>query len=257
MFLLLCVWEMAAAVRRECGSSLAGLFAAALFISVPNVPLIASWGYAEAPFWLMTTCGLASFLRWRHESRRADAVLAALFAAGAALTKNEGLLFALLFGLLFVLSGSGRMKAAGLYLLALAGGSAFWFWWSRLYLDLAAPSVASGLRHLDAESLRRAARRIVPAGKAICAMWQDIRQWNLVGFAAGIALFAAAVQRKHGTGLLLLPIGLLAGYFATILLNSNEIYWQIGTAWNRLTVQFLPLLLILLMPIFWTRPRYD
>ena len=114
VFLLLCLWEMIAAVRRQSSSLLAGCFAAALFVSVPNVPLIASWGYAEAPLWLMMTCGLSAFLRWQSDSRQADAVLAALFAAGAALTKNEGLLFALLLGLMFL--SSGRLKAVLLYL---------------------------------------------------------------------------------------------------------------------------------------------
>jgi hypothetical protein len=251
VFLLLCLWEMMAAVRRESGSLLAGFFAAALFASVPNVPLIASWGYAEAPLWLMMTCGLSAFLRWQSDSRRADAILAALFAAGAALTKNEGLLFALLLGLMLLGSGRGRLKAALLYLLTFAGCTAFWFWWSRLHLDLSSQA-ASGL-HWNAASLRHAAGRLLPAGKAIWAMWKDVRQWNLVGFGILFALPALLLRRGHDLPPLFLPIALLTGYLAIILFSSNEIYWQIGTAWNRLTVQTLPLLLILLVPPGWER----
>ncbi len=250
VFLLLCAWEMLTAVRRQSGSLLAGFFAAALFVSVPNVPLIASWSYAEAPLWLMMTCGLSAFLRWQSDSRSADAVLAALFAAGAALTKNEGLLYALLLGLMLLGSGSGRLKAALLYLLTFAGCTAFWFWWSRLHLDLSSQA-AAGL-HWNAASLRHAAGRLLPAGKAIWAMWKDVRQWNLVGFGIIFALAAMLRSRKYLRPLCL-PIVLLAGYLAIILCSSNEIYWQIGTAWNRLTVQALPLLLVLLVPPVWER----
>lgn len=248
VFLLLCIWEMVIAVKIQSGSLLAGLLTAALFVSVPNVPLIASWGYAEAPLWLMMTCGLTAFLRGQNEGKQADTVLAALFAAGAALTKNEGQLFALLLGLLFLISDRSWLRAVILYLLTFAGCFAFWFWWSRLHLDLSSQA-AAGL-HLNAESLRYVAERLFPAGKAIFKMWKDVRQWNIVGCGIGFALI---VMLRHNIRFLLFPIALLAGYLVVILFNSDEISWQIGTAWNRLTVQVLPLLLILLVPSAWER----
>ncbi|WP_417912660.1 hypothetical protein [Candidatus Electronema sp. TJ] len=242
VFLLLCVWEMSIAVRARSGSRSAGLLAAALFVSVPNVPLIASWAYAETPIWLMMTCGLTCFLRWRsEEGRRADAVLAGLFAAAAAHTKNEGLLFALLFSLLLL---SGRQRKDILFaLLAFTLCYLPWFWWSRLHLNFEATGL---LHHWDADGLRRAASRIVPATKAIFGMWKDVRQWNIVGAGICLALIGTLLRRRPDAALLLLPTGLLTGYFATILFNANEICWETGTTWIRLTVQTLPLFLVLL-----------
>lgn len=242
IFLLLCVWEMRIAVSAQSGSRTAGLLAAALFVSIPNVPLLASWAYAEAPLWLMMTCGLACGLRWRsEEGRRADAVLAGLFAAAAAHTKNEGLLFAVLLGLLLLLSGR-RRKDVLFALLAFTLCYLPWFWWSRLHLDLG----AAVPQHWDANSLRRAASRIAPAMEAIFGMWKDVRQWNIVGAGLGLAVLGTVLRRRPDAALLLLPTGLLLGCFAVILFNANEIYWQIGTAWNRLTVQALPLFLVVL-----------
>ena len=253
VFLLLCVWEMASTVTAQSGNRTAGLLAAALLVSVPHVPLLASWAYAEAPLWLMMTCGLACFLRWRsQEGRRADAVLAGLFAAAAAHTKNEGLLFAVLLGLLLLLRGQQR-KDVLFALLAFTLCYLPWFWWSRLHLDL---SAGAGPPHLDAaDSLRRAVSRIAPAMEAISGMWKDVRQWNLVGAGLGLAVLGTVLRRRQDAALLLLPTGLLVGCFAVILCNSNEIYWQIGTAWNRLTVQALPLFLVVLAVIAGRRDR--
>jgi hypothetical protein len=252
IFLFLCAWEMISAVTQQSGNRTAGLLAAGLFVSIPIVPLIASWSLAEAPLWLMMTCGLASFLRWRREGRQADAVLASLFAAAAAHTKNEGLLFALLLGLLFLFNGRRAAKASVSYLLIFSACYFLWFWWLRLHLHIDS-SAAASLHHFDAfTSVRHAAGRVVPAGKAIFAMWKDVRQWNIVGFGVGIALISMLFQRTTWRDTLpfFLPTGLLAGYFVIILLNHEEIFWQIGTAWNRLTAQSLPLLLV---PFFWRR----
>ena len=82
--------------------------------------------------------------------------------------------------------------------------------------------------------------------EAISGMWKDVRQWNIVGAGLGLAVLGTVLRRRPDAALLLLPTGLLVGCFAVILCNSNEIYWQIGTAWNRLTVQALPLFLVVL-----------
>ncbi|MCI5131283.1 MAG: hypothetical protein D3904_07110 [Candidatus Electrothrix sp. EH2] len=84
-------------------------------------------------------------------------------------------------------------------------------------------------------------------------MWRDIRQWNIVGFGIIPALLYSLYSlfrlgnRKFPLVCLLLPFGMLLSYVVIILFHQNEIYWQIGTAWNRLTVQALPLLIILLV----------
>ncbi|MCI5123199.1 MAG: hypothetical protein D3925_01660 [Candidatus Electrothrix sp. AR5] len=252
-FLFFCVWEVVDIVREQCRSLTAGLLAGALLVSIPNVPLLASWSYAEAPLWLMMTCGLACFLRWQSGTGRDGVVIIGLFAAAAAYTKNEGILFVVLLGVLFFLSGRSSLRAASIYVLTFVLCYLLWWYWTRIYHDLGSHAT-SGL-HLDAGSLHQAAERIPHAGEAIFKMWRDIRQWNIVGFGIAPALLWALFRlrhEKHHLLNLLLPVGMLAGYLVVILLHSNEIYWQIGTAWNRLTVQVLPLLLIILVCLYFS-----
>jgi len=250
IFLFFCVWEIVHIVKEKCSSLTAGLLAGALFVSMPNVPLLASWSYAEAPLWLMMTCGLACFLRWQDRSSQGDVVLVALFAAAAAYTKNEGVLFAVLVGTLFFLGGRNQSRAAFIY------GSTFvlcyllWWYWSRIYYDLGSHAT-TGL-HLDTNLLHRALERAPSAFEVIVKMWSDIRQWNIVGFGITFFLFGTlfGFGHKEQQFYLLLPAGLLLGYLVIILFHNAEIYWQIGTAWNRLTTQTLPLFLMLLVPIY-------
>lgn len=252
VFLFFCVWEMIHAVKEQSSSLIAGLLAGALFLSIPNVPLIASWSYAEAPLWLMMTCGLACFLRWQNRGTRGDAVLAGLCAAAAAYTKNEGVLFAVLLGALFLLGRRGRLRPAALFGLTFILCYLLWWYWSRVYYDLGSHATA-GL-HIDAGILQGALARIPPACKAIFGMWKDIRQWNIVGFGIAAALIGSLFRfGREGRPVLylLLPAGLLGGYLVIIFFHTEEIYRQIGGAWNRLTVQALPMLLVLLVPTYW------
>ncbi|MCI5218526.1 MAG: hypothetical protein D3914_04895 [Candidatus Electrothrix sp. LOE2] len=249
IFLFFCVWEIIHIVKEQCRNLTVGLLAGALFVSVPNVPLIASWAYAEAPLWLMMICGLACFLR-RRQSRegRGDVFLIGLFAAAAAYTKNEGVLFSVLLGGLFFFSGRSGLRPAFIYALTFVLCYIFWWYWTRVSCELGSHAT-SGL-HLDTDSLHRAAERMPHACEAIFKMWRDIRQWNIVGFGIAMALVCSLFrlrQKRFQLFRLFLPVGMLVGYLVIILLNPNEIYWQIGTAWNRLTVQVLPLLIVLLV----------
>ncbi|MCW5211989.1 hypothetical protein VU04_03660 [Desulfobulbus sp. TB] len=100
--------------------------------------------------------------------------------------------------------------------------------------------------------LHRAVERVPSAFEAIFQMWRDIRQWNIVG--CGIILFLISTLCGFGYKgrrlYLLLPVGLILGYLVVILFHNAEIYWQVGTAWNRLTTQTLPLFLVLLVPMY-------
>ncbi|MCI5194018.1 MAG: hypothetical protein D3915_12985 [Candidatus Electrothrix sp. AU1_5] len=250
IFLFFCVWEIVHIVKEQCRSLTAGLLAGALFVSIPNVPLLASWSYAEAPLWLMMTCGLACFLRWQDRSSRGGVVIVALFAAATAYTKNEGILFAVLLGTLFFFGGRNRLRAVFIYASIFIFCYLLWWYWSRIYYDLGS-HVTVGL-HFDTGLLYRAAKRIPSACEAIFTMWRDIRQWNIVGF----GIISVLVGTLFGFGYegrrlyLLLPAGLILGYLVVILFHNAEIYWQIGTAWNRLTTQTLPLFLVLLVPMY-------
>jgi len=40
-----------------------------------------------------------------------------------------------------------------------------------------------------------------------------------------------------------MPAGMWLGLLLVIIMREGELGWQIGTAWNRLTIQFMVLLL--------------
>lgn len=256
IFLFFCVWEIIHIVKEQCRSLTAGLLAGALFVSIPNVPLLASWSYAEAPLWLMMTCSLACFLRWQSNSSRGSAALVGLLAAAAAYTKNEGMLFAVLLGVLFFFSQRNWLRTAFIYALTLTICCLSWWYWTRIYHGLGTHATV-GL-HFNTNILQRAVERIPGACSAVFKMWRDIRQWNIVGFGIPLALIGILLGFGYGGRrwlYLLLPVCLLLGYFVIILFHYAEIYWQIGTAWNRLTTQALPLFIFLLVSMYQAPPR--
>ena len=94
IFMALCAWEMGLILSRLTGRRSFGLLIGVSFLSIPMVPLLSSWSYAEAPLWLMISCCFGRLLLWKREMWDRHLMIAALFAAGAAYTKNEGLFFA-------------------------------------------------------------------------------------------------------------------------------------------------------------------
>ena len=187
-----------------------------------------------------------------------DIVLAGLFAAAAAYTKNEGVLFALLLGCLFLLSLQKRFYGIVVYFVTFFLCYALWFYWSRILFDFGSHATA-GL-DLGANVFQRAMHRFPAAVDAIVYMWCDIRQWSVVGGAMALALgwtLFKGDRQEGGRFCLLLPVGLLGGYIVIILFHTAEVYWQVGTAWNRLTVQVIPLFIVLLVPMHWSLLRRE
>lgn len=242
VFLVLCLWEMAVIIHRTTGRLDLAWLGAALFVSMPMIPLVASWSYAEAPFWLLTTCCLGCLLHSQRHDNRAGIAIAALLAVGAAYTKNEGVLFSLLAGgWLLLLPGGRRWGNALVFLGLVALCYSPWLIYTKYVLQLGSHATA-GL-HFDAASIARALSRLDNAVEAILAIWLDVKQWNIVLWLAGLALICS-LRRWAGWQWALVPIGMLLCFFIIIIFHEAEIYWQVGTSWNRLTVQVLPFLLV-------------
>ncbi|MBU1567887.1 MAG: hypothetical protein KJ630_19960 [Proteobacteria bacterium] len=242
IFLLFSVWEIAVIVERLTGRRNLGLLAGALFVSMPMVPLIASWSYAEAPFWLLLIACCGCLALREREDHRMVTVVAALLATAAAYTKNEGVMFAGFVGLwILFLPGRNRFQAMMVFLGIFTLCYAPWMIWTKYVMQFGSHAT-SGL-HFDIESIRRAAHRLPAAVEAITRMWGDIKQWNIVlWLGCGFALFGV---RKGSWRVWLFPLlTMLLGYFIIIVFHEAEIYWQVGTSWNRLTVHILPFLLI-------------
>lgn len=245
IFLLLSAWQMAHIVFKATGRMRYGVALAAIFLSMPAVPLVASWAYAEAPFLFMTTCAWGRLLPWRDQQNIDDLWMAGLFASLAAHTKNEGVLFALLALGWLIFNGPLKscLKRASVYCLSFLVPYLPWFWYVRIHLGLE-DHATQGI-HLNPDAVVLALHRIVPALSHILNIWSDIRQWNLVLLGALPVAFYLFIKGDRNARLdILFPIALLAGFLAVMLFHPTELHWQLGAAWNRLTIQALCLLLL-------------
>lgn len=248
VFLLLCCWEIAVIVQRGTKRLDIALLAGAIFASVPLVPLIASWSYAEAPFWLMTVSCFGCLLSWRNSGRDFHLLWAALLAVAAAYTKNEGLLFSVI-ATGWVLTVPGRrLYSLCLFLTVIVLCYAPWYYWVRIVSDFSSHAT-TGLS-LSSDAISRALERFPKALEMILGLYGDIRQWNLVlwGLGAGWIL---ALWKPKALADVLIPSALLFGYLLIVVFHQAEIYWQVGTSWNRLTVQIFPLLIVIVVPRIW------
>lgn len=244
IFMILCAWETGLVVRRLTGKSNHGTVAAAAFLSIPMVPLLASWSYAEAPLWLMLSCSFGRLLLWRREKRDLHLILAAVFAAAAAYTKNEGLFFsALCFAWLILSSPVDWRTSLRCYFLPITFLYFPWFLWVRGVLTLGSHAI-EGFQGGTA-ALVLALERFPVALKSIGSMWLDIRQWNLVVWVVLALSFVHLVRARGHRMELFVPWMMLLFFFLINVFHIQEI-GLLMSSWNRLTVQTLPLLLMIL-----------
>ena len=242
VFLLLSAWEIVVITDRLSGRRDLGLLGGALFVSMPMVPLIASWSYAEAPFWLLLLACCGSLALREKENNHVNTLVAALLAAAAAYTKNEGVMFAGIAGFwILLLPGRNKIQAMLLFFAIFVLCYAPWVFWTKYVMHFGSHAT-SGL-HFDLESIGRAGRRAPAAIGAIGKMWGDIRQWNIVLW-LGCGLAVLGMRKGPWRVWLFPPLMMLLGYFIIVIFHEAEIYWQVGTSWNRLTVHFLPFLII-------------
>jgi hypothetical protein len=245
VLMLLCAWETGVIIHRLSLNATAGLFGAALFVSIPMVPLLASWSYAEAPLWLMSACSFGRLLLWRKEKENRHLLIAALFAAAAAYTKNEGLFIAALcFSWLILVAPREWRTCLRWYALPLTLLYLPWFLWVRGVLALGSHAV-EGFQGGGGAALVRALDRLPAALKSIGAMWLDIRQWNLVVWVV-LALSLVHLCRARGHRMdLFVPCMMLFVFFLINVFHMQEI-GLLMSSWNRLTAQTLPLFLMVL-----------
>ncbi len=243
LFMLLTAWEIGVIIQRQTRQNKYALFGAIFFLSIPMVPLVASWSYAETALSLMIICSFGCLLRWRDENTINSMVLASIFAVGAAYTKNEGFLFAVL-GFLWALAfyNKLRMKTVCCYMVCCLFLYAPWYLWTRVVLDL--ESNATKVITYHPGVILNAIKRIPDALMIIGNMWMDIKQWNVAMGLIGLVVAVYFVKgNKYQRIDMLLPLAMLSGYIFIIIHHKN-LWWHIGAAWNRLTVQTLPLFVV-------------
>jgi len=107
---LLAIWGL---LRDRVRPSLLLAFVAALATMPAFFGQLAT-GYADVPVAMFVAAGAVTAARWLLDDRRSWLALATLFLAAAALTKNEGLLYAAAVYTALVAGAAGRRKAAAL-----------------------------------------------------------------------------------------------------------------------------------------------
>lgn len=252
--MLLTAWQIGAIVARVTGRRGAALLAASIFLSVPAVPLVASWSYAEAPLWLMLTCAFGRLVQWQRSRSAPSVIVAGVFAAAAAYVKNEGLFFALVALIcLALLAGRKRWKHTLAYAAVLLALYLPWLLWTKLALG----ATSHAVRNLSVSpgQLHYALGRIIPSLAAAGKTWLDLRQWNVVlaGVLVGSLLVLLRGPRESRR-LLAIPLLTLGGTFVIMVCHWAEVNWLFQTAWNRMTLQALPMLIIV-VAVAALRPR--
>jgi hypothetical protein len=244
IFMILSAWQIGVVIRRLTGQSSLGWIGAVFFLSMPMVPLLASWSYAEAPLWLLVTCAFGRLLLWRKEKENHHLLIAALFSVAAAYTKNEGLFFsAVCFVWLIVTVPKSLWACIRWYALPIVLLYLPWFLWVRGALQLGARAY-DGFKGGPA-AVMRALERLPEALRSIGVMWLDVRQWNLVVWIV-LAFSVWHLLRGNGRRMdLFVPLIMLLAFFTINVFHAEDI-GLIMTSWNRLTVQTLPLFIIIL-----------
>lgn len=253
IFMLLCACEIGIIIKRLSHNQTSGFLGAALFVSMPMVPLISSWSYAEAPLWLMMICSFGYLLSWQKERRWQQMIVSGLFAAAAAYTKNEGLCYALL-GLIWILSCRPKnpFVTCVLYITPLLLLYTPWFLWIRTALHLESHALVGV--SLDYHTFARALHRLTSTVKAIAMMWADVRQWNIVLWGLMLSsVYLGFVKGNGGRSRLLVPVLMLFSSFVIVIFHLSDVYWLVGASWNRITVQTLPMFLVVIIPSLYMR----
>jgi len=243
IFLGLTSWQCGMIIHRVSKSGMMAWGAALGILSVPFFPLIASWGYAEAPLWLMLTCAFGRLVAWEDGNASRDAICLAILAAAAAMCKNEGLMFGvLMLGLMAVGGGVSHIKrsgvAIGLFLVLVLP----WTIWVRSEIGMETHAL---LGFGGDGRLAYALGRVPEACRKIVEMWIDVRRWNVV-LAAGLLLSVVGLIRGSWSlrRLISVPLAGLCVMFVIIVFHKDPVGWQVGTAWDRFTLQVLPMLVV-------------
>ena len=253
VLMLIAAAEMALIVQRETDNSSYGLLAATLFVSVPVVPLVASWGYAEPVLWCMTISSFGMLLKWRRTGLLADLLVAGLFTAGAAITKNEGLMFAALTFLWVAANSRAEIKSLIAYALPVLLIYLSWFCLLKFVAGAQYDSMPPLI--LSFNEIMRKASYLWPSMKVALGIWADPRQWTIVLWCVGMATMVYLARGPRTTKLnLLVPVLMIVGSLLAIVLRNENYEWQVGAAWNRLTAQALPLLMITVVCAYANRP---
>jgi len=240
VLLALSAWQLRTVAWASTRSATAAWISPLILLTVPKVLLFASWGYAEAALWLMLTCAGGRFLRWLASPNRMDAFLVGVFCAGASLTKNEGVMFSLLF-LIAMTASRPSHRTILPWCAAYLPSVGPWYAWKKFHL----PDTPRVFEHLEftVNQLQYALHRLPEAVVLIFREWATVTNWNVaLPIAIFSCLYALCYMPRHVRIVAAIPLMALGTMFVIVINSPDPLHWQIGTAWDRLTAQALPLM---------------
>ena len=222
-----------------------------------------SSGHADIIVAFYITMSVLAITLWMKEKKRAFMIAGALFAAFTALTKNEGLVFAVnlfLTTAFFSLAWGKSNETAG------AGKPALFAWLktnSSKLCDLAVYvlvvaavlfpwlSVRSGLprfldedylRHLNYEEVSAGLHRLPEIIRILGAELLNIRNWGIIWILIAASLLGAGKTWKKERFFILSLIALqMASYLAIFVITPGNLAGQMKVSLSRLLLHVLPL----------------
>ena len=208
------------------------LAAGAALALAGSAPLAANAGanYADTAVASFTALGVLGLFLWLTRGASVFLLLAGLFLTTSALTKSEGLLFALagVAAALVLARSFGRsVRTAGVFGAAVLVLPALWALVDRLN--------GPGARNVDAGAVvdPDAFGRIPTAADAL--LGELVSGWSLAAAAVGVALAAACLARAWAAAAFLaLWVGLSFGALVLVyFVSTNPIDWHLGTSADR------------------------
>jgi hypothetical protein len=228
--------------------TLLGLIGGLLLLATPFFVTFSTNEHADIPLaaFMLATVVLAINADYdpKHIGLR---VLAGLFAAAAAWTKNEGLLFAFVFAGVWVAielrRGSGSRRNSALFLAALGVGLVPVFYF-KFFLAPPNDLLAGGdLFGRLAQVLDGGRHRMI-----LSALWRDgarFGEWHTVPYVAmALPFFAWRCRRRLHPRETIAPLVLvlmLVGYYAVYLLTPQDLAWHLDSSLVRLLLQLWPI----------------
>jgi hypothetical protein len=206
-------------------------------------------GCADLPLAMFYAGSVFFVAKWIEEQQGGDLILAILFSAFVAFTKNEGLVLALANGLVLLGFGLGSRRPAAriggaLFFAGLLAIDAAWLWWSRglprTYEDygskLLSPLVVTHLPKL---------KQIIPA---MMAETGEFQRWGLLWVVAGVmALMGWRAFKRRYVQALWVMLGLhLASYALAYSVTPWNLAELLLLTLDRLLLHALPAVVLLI-----------
>ncbi len=251
-FFLLTIGFAYGALRQLANERAAGLCALALLAS-PAFAGQAVWQVADIPlaFWLLGAVSLLLLAKQEGAATMTLTRLAGLFAGAGALTKNEGLLFALAIVVVLVVSArmSGKETRGSDWIVFAQGAAAPLCVLAIMKMGFAGESdLATDFGVHSLSRLFEVGRHATIAtsfGQTLLML----AGWPLLTVLVGAAIWSrfAGVRRPVvglGVAASVLAIQLL-GYYGVYLVTERDLAWHLGTSNLRLFVQLWPSALVL------------